>query len=1237
MLSKYLSVLAIGSRRNDPIDAIREMFDASFYRESTSEPIGSDDDLVRHYLDVGWKNGLDPARWFSTNGYLSANPDVAESGMNPFLHYALYGRAEGRASVPPEKDATYRLNWTAPNKSSASDAVAPWFDQTFYRAGFRRGEVPDDLIEHYLSEGWREGRDPAPWFSTRHYLATNEDVAEADVNPFVHYCSTGRFERRRLTPLGHPAQGLYAAHESALSRGPFFEEIDPAIGVGGEPAAMVLSYYLPQFHRHPVNDRHWGNGFTEWRNLPRALPRFEGHLQPRLPRDLGFYDLSHKAPLKRQIKLAQDAGIHGFCFYHYWFDGARVLDEPVEGFLDDPSLEFPFCLMWANENWTRTWDGAETDVLLAQSYHPDHDEALVADFARHMADPRYIRLGGRPLLFLYRPGHVPNAKDTIARWREIFGENHELDPLIFMAQGFGDTDPREYGLDGAIEFPPHKLLNGLDPINDSLAWIDDRYRGHVYDYEAVVERSVVEPAPDYPLIKTAVPSWDNEARRPGRGMVLHGASPAKFEAWMRQLVDHARRHPVFDHPIVCVNAWNEWAEGATLEPDVHHGGAYLNALARAAFGRSGAVRGPKVRVLLVGHDAERNGAQKLLLNIARVLTAEMGLQVNFLLLRDGPLRSEYEAIGEVFLADPLTSEEELRLHLARLHLGGVNCALTNTVVAGLLSPQLKSAGMRVVSLIHELPGIILEKDLGDAARLVAEHADQVVFPACIVKERFEEVAGPISNSAAISPQGIYSTKSETDDLARGATRAELGADAAHRVVLGVGYGDLRKGLDRFVAVALASCRADPSLIFVWVGSVAPEMKIWIEPEIAASGMADRIRILGHQEDVGRFYAAADLFYLASREDPFPSVVLEALAWGLPVVGHRGCGGCDSLIERHGVLVDGAISEAATAAIIDALDVTPKMRDEQSMARMQEAETSFDFVTYVFDLLQRLVPDLPSVSAAILSYNYERYMPQRVTSVLAQTHPLREVLLLDDASSDDSVTIACDVAATAQRKMNVVVNEKNTGSVFRQWRRAAEMAKAEYIWLAEADDIADPELLATLLPEMTRSCAIMGFCDSTRVNTRGQVISDSYMTHLDDIEGVDFSSAFDMDAESFLRSCLAIKNVMLNASAVVFHRDTLLDAFETLGDELYSYRIAGDWRLYVEMCLKGSGKVCYVPQSLNAHRYHEDSVTRSTDVKRHLDEIMRVQSTVRNLISLEAKVIRQQHRHFENCRDYLGAQ
>ena len=188
--------------------------------------------------------------------------------------------------------------------------------------------------------------------------------------------------------------------------------------------ARVLAFYLPQFHAIPENDRWWGRGFTEWTNVARGLPRFAGHYQPRIPRDLGHYRLQGTATLHEQIRLAQGAGIAGFIWYFYSFNGRRLLEAPLDAMLADPAADFPFCLMWANENWTRRWDGAETDVLIAQDYRPEDEAALLADFARCFKDKRYIRLQGRPLLMLYRARLVPDAAATFARWRRIFRAAH---------------------------------------------------------------------------------------------------------------------------------------------------------------------------------------------------------------------------------------------------------------------------------------------------------------------------------------------------------------------------------------------------------------------------------------------------------------------------------------------------------------------------------------------------------------------------------------------------------------------------------------------------------------------------------------------------------------------------------------------------------------------------------------------------------------------------------------------
>ncbi len=171
--------------------------------------------------------------------------------------------------------------------------------------------------------------------------------------------------------------------------------------------ARVLAYYLPQFHPNDANDRWWGTGFTEWTNLARGVPRFADHYQPRTPRDLGHYRLDDLATLSAQARMAREGGIEGFIFYHYWFNGTRLLDRPMEMLLEAPEVDLPFCLMWANENWSRRWDGGDQDVLISQDYHEGDDEALIVDLARHMRDPRYIRIGSRPLFMLYRPGAFP--------------------------------------------------------------------------------------------------------------------------------------------------------------------------------------------------------------------------------------------------------------------------------------------------------------------------------------------------------------------------------------------------------------------------------------------------------------------------------------------------------------------------------------------------------------------------------------------------------------------------------------------------------------------------------------------------------------------------------------------------------------------------------------------------------------------------------------------------------------
>jgi lipopolysaccharide biosynthesis protein len=381
-----------------------------------------------------------------------------------------------------------------------------------------------------------------------------------------------------VDPHSLDAARLLAQIQANLKPGDQFEA-EP-IRLQGQPLARVFAYYLPQFHPIPENDAWWGEGFTEWRNVTRAMPRFVGHIQPRLPAALGFYDLRQPQVMERQIELAQNAGISGFAFYYYRFGGRRLMEGPLEQFMQQ--ARFPFKLIWANESWTRHWDGGNGDVLLAQAYPPSDDLPLVDDLARHFAHPSYERLDGRPLLTIYRAAQIPNAAQRIAYWRQLFRERHQLNPILLMAQSFQDVDPRPYGLDGAVEFPPHLLTAGLPAINSQLVRFEANYRGHYRHYQQLVQASLKQATPPFPLIRTAAPSWDNEPRYPGGGTGLVEANPRDYQAWLLALAQAAQQNPFMDQqPYVFVNAWNEWAEGAFLEPDLHYGYAYLNATARA--------------------------------------------------------------------------------------------------------------------------------------------------------------------------------------------------------------------------------------------------------------------------------------------------------------------------------------------------------------------------------------------------------------------------------------------------------------------------------------------------------------------------------------------------------------------------------------------------------------------------------------------------------------------------------
>ncbi len=344
-------------------------------------------------------------------------------------------------------------------------------------------------------------------------------------------------------------------------------------------AVRLIAFYLPQFHPIPENDRAWGPGFTEWTNVVRAQPNFEGHVQPHRPGELGFYDLRDAATRLAQAELAHTHGIHGFCYYYYWFDGKRVLERPLEAVHASGAPDFPFCVCWANENWTRRWDGGGDDVILAQAYSPESDRRLFADLAPLLRDRRYIRIGERPLVLVYRANLLPDARASVARFREQARADGLPDPYLAMVLVPGMPAPAAWGFDAAVEFPPHGLE--VVEVTQQMQIVNPRFAGAVWDYVSAAKSALAKPTASYRLFRGVMAGWDNTPRLQNNGHAFVNAHPENYRRWLTALVAQAHETHPPEERIVFVNAWNEWAEGCYLEPDREYGRAYLEATRRA--------------------------------------------------------------------------------------------------------------------------------------------------------------------------------------------------------------------------------------------------------------------------------------------------------------------------------------------------------------------------------------------------------------------------------------------------------------------------------------------------------------------------------------------------------------------------------------------------------------------------------------------------------------------------------
>jgi len=1111
--------------------------------------------------------------------------------------YANRMLAESNAQLTHRLDAVYK---------SRSWAVTGPLRAMF--TGFRRLRQLPGVATHLTSRPSASSSLP-PTVDPAHAPEADEIVQEVvDEAPSG---GQGRFGSGAANPTGD--------RQTLIPEPPVFV---PRIE-GAAPFAKpvrTIAFYLPQFHPIPENNEWWGDGFTEWTNVRPTEPTFVGHHQPRVPADLGYYDLRDTSVQRRQIELAKLYGLEGFCFYFYWFGGKRLLEAPVENWLNDPTLDFPFCLCWANENWSRRWDGLDQEMLIGQHHSPEDDIAFIIEASRYLRDPRYIRINGKPVLIIYRPSLLPSMAETAERWRNWCRENGIGEIYLAYVQSFENNDPRDYGLDAAIEFPPNN--SGPPNVTDQVVPIQQPFTSTVYDWSVLAERSENYQPRDYMLFRSLCPGWDNSARRKQGGTVFINNTSAQYQRWFENAIDDTVAN-IADptERLVFVNAWNEWAEGAYLEPDTANGYAYLQATRDALESRAG---NPSRRpILVVTHDCHPHGAQFLTLEMARLIK-DMGHPVSILALGEGPLQADFAEVGPM-LSTSSSSEDDIRLFLAGLRRSGYAQAITSTVVSGRIVPLLKAEKFQVVSLVHEMAGVIRDMKLEEHAAAIAELADAVVFPGDLVRNQFRDLT-PVDPRKTLSrPQGVLRKnpfKSRVDE-ARQIVWDRHGLAHGTSIILSVAFVDFRKGPDLFVDVAQEVLQTRPDAAFIWIGHVDPPMESEVVAKIARLGIGDRVIFAGFNRDPMEYYAAASVYALTSREDPFPNVVLESAEVGVPVVAFEGASGASDFVVAQGGLLATRFDPRDFASKVTQLLDEPPRGPKPPVGSLRQ---------YVLDILH-LLDGAPRISVIVPNYNYAHHIEQRLRSVFAQTHPIYEVIVLDDASTDASLDVIADiVSGETDIDVTVVPNPTNSGSVFRQWKLGISMCRGDLIWIAEADDFADTEFLAELAAGFGDPKTVLAFSQSRQVDENGNVMAEDYLGYTSDI-GERWQHDFVCDGRMEIAEGMSIKNTIPNVSAVLFRRSSLEQALDQIGERLFDLRIAGDWLVYVHVLMQG--QLYFRSRSLNSHRRHSQSVTKVGDAVRHFDEVRTLQEVSSKLSEPSPEARRKAADYLVRLRKHFG--
>jgi ADP-heptose:LPS heptosyltransferase len=547
-----------------------------------------------------------------TGFYASSSPSVklvrnlvgpaADISVADVAHAVRYVAAVAPWAAPETAiDQTGSVFWNPPGDEHAADlAACGLFDVGWYALAHPELEAGSlHPIDHWLREGVANGESPSPSIDLAAYCDAAPDVRGHGVDPLLHYIADGCREGRPMPSAGGRDEWHWETAQATVGDVPrtlsdilfdgslpepasrLASAVQPRPGLGGAghaPPAMprVFAFYLPQFHPIPENDLAHGMGFTEWHNVINAKPLFRGHYQPRVPGELGFYDLRSEEVLRQQIALARAHGIDGFCFYYYNFQGRKLLYRPIDNFVRS-DIDAPFLCVWANENWTKAWDGGDREVIIAQQHSDEDDLQALRDLATLFQDRRYLKIDGKPVMMVYKPHLFPDIRRSVETWRnEIIRYGfHDLFLVTVDDWPNSPEHPRDIGFDASYEIPSNIVERSTYATDAELLDLPPDFTGRIVDYEKFARFHMGRPKPRHRRFRTVMAPWDNTPRYGMHAMVQINGGGNAYQRWLSQALLDTCRDQRPEERIVFLHSWNEWCEGTYIEPDGRLGRLYL--------------------------------------------------------------------------------------------------------------------------------------------------------------------------------------------------------------------------------------------------------------------------------------------------------------------------------------------------------------------------------------------------------------------------------------------------------------------------------------------------------------------------------------------------------------------------------------------------------------------------------------------------------------------------------------